>query len=76
MTIKYFGKIAELTNVATEQWPVSNKTVADFKDSLMDKYPQLANETINIAVNLRVESGDFRLNDSDEIAIMPPFAGG
>ncbi len=33
-------------------------------------------ENVSIAINRRIEKGDFALKDGDEIAFLPPITGG
>ena len=76
MTIKYFGKVAELTNRSQESWDCEGMTISEFENRLKEAYPELANDTIQIAVNLTIAKPDFLIKNTDEIAILPPFSGG
>ena len=76
MTIKYFGKIAEITNCIHENWDVSEMNIEEFKNRLIEKYPILDGGTMQIAVNLKIAEPNYLLKSEDEIAILPPFSGG
>lgn len=40
------------------------------------KFPFLEKASFAVAVNQIVVKGNTKLNDNDEIALLPPFAGG
>lgn len=40
------------------------------------KFPVLKKSSFAIAVNLTVVGGNIKLNDNDEVALLPPYAGG
>ena len=40
------------------------------------KYPFGNNTSYAIAVNQSVVKGNIKLNDNDEVALLPPYAGG
>lgn len=77
ITIKYFGEIAEATNCQEEQLSFSQNSLYELMQNLNKKY-KLDNHDIIVAINQeRVD--DFHaisLKNNDEIAILPPFAGG
>lgn len=76
MTVKYFGKIAETIGKNTEVWETNNLTIESFKELLLLKYPDLQGQTFKIAVNLKLEAEQETLQQTDELAILPPFSGG
>jgi molybdopterin converting factor small subunit len=41
-----------------------------------DDFPEIAHYNFRIAVNNEIVNEDPVLNDGDEVAYMPPFAGG
>jgi molybdopterin converting factor small subunit len=41
-----------------------------------DDYPGIENFTFKVAVNRILVDGEPLLKDGDELALMPPFAGG
>jgi molybdopterin synthase sulfur carrier subunit len=43
---------------------------------LLDKFPSLSNYRFQVAVNKERIKGNVLLSDNDEIALLPPFAGG
>jgi molybdopterin converting factor small subunit len=76
MTVKYFGKISEITRTEEEAWEMDEINISDFRDKLYQKYPELTNQTIKIAVNSKIQFADFLIASTDEVAILPPFSGG
>ncbi len=76
MTVKYFGKIAETVEKSIEVWSSKNNTVGAFKTELILRYPQLNIETLQIAVNLELAADVNVINERDEVAVLPQFAGG
>ena len=75
--VKYFGRIAELIGKTEENIEAENIiTIADFQDELIQKYNELTNEKFSIAVDMKIMDLTASMNDANEIAILPPFAGG
>jgi len=42
----------------------------------MDDFPSLSQYTFQFAVNKEKVNDNVSLNDHDEVALLPPFAGG
>lgn len=76
MTVKYFGKIAESIGKSDEVWVKTDISVGAFKIELTKVYPQLNAETLQVAVNLELASDNIVINEKDEVAVLPQFAGG
>ncbi|MEO8146332.1 MAG: MoaD/ThiS family protein [Bacteroidia bacterium] len=75
MKISLFGMLAD----AAKQSVIEIESVND-TDSLLNKVKEM-NSTFRdakfvIAVNKKVVSGNQVLNENDEVALLPPFAGG
>ena len=71
----FFGVIGEKTGLDE----LEMEEMADLnmlKDALGKKFPKLLGHTVLYAVNQTVVKGNIQLKEGDEIAIMPPFAGG
>ena len=65
--------VAQTKNIAIQD--VSQ--VGRLKEKLLQQYPKLATYTHHIAVNQEiVHEDDFVLKDGDEVALLPPYAGG
>lgn len=78
LKINYFGMIAEKTAVNKEELSLENKllTVEKLNNVLHGKYPALKTINYKIAVNQTLADASLLLNENDEIALLPPFAGG
>ncbi|WP_346883396.1 MoaD/ThiS family protein [uncultured Algibacter sp.] len=75
ITIKYFGQIAEVTQIREESFKFSGNLVSELLDALHLKYKDLKNKDFKVAQNQELVSGDVKLT-GDDIALLPPFAGG
>ena len=76
ITIKYFGVIEEVTGVAEESLSTDEAaSVAELKGFTRSKYKGIEELSFQLAVNQTLtDSGS--LKDGDEVAFLPPFAGG
>ena len=76
ITIKYFGAIEEVTGVAEEL--VSPDQIASLEaleNHVLSKYTGIKGLSFQLALNQTLtESGS--LKEGDEVAFLPPFAGG
>ncbi len=73
--VNYFGMLAEVTGRASEHLEISKISVAELKQSLFEKYPDLQQKDFRIAQNQELVS-DETLLTGQEIAVLPPFSGG
>ena len=75
--VKYFGMIAEATNCSEEKIALESQKLADLLEKLTIKY-KLDELPLNVAVNKNIvdKNSDYTITENDEIAILPPFAGG
>ncbi|MCF8462045.1 MAG: MoaD/ThiS family protein [Flavobacteriales bacterium] len=76
LNVKYFGMIAEWAGVTEQAIPFSGRTVCDLKTQLETEHSKLKGISYQVAVNQKIASVDEELNESNEIALLPPFAGG
>lgn len=76
LDIKYFGMIAEWVGTSENELEFSGSTVADLKSQLESSFSELKGISYQIAVNHTISTDDLMLNEHDELAILPPFAGG
>ena len=77
MTVKvlFFGILKDKTGAASAIVEGMHD-LNELKQHLDAKYPSITNQPYLIAVNQQITKGNLALNDQDEIAFMPPFAGG
>jgi len=71
----YFGSVTDITGIRLEKADVP-ATLNDLNAWLIDRYPGLSALTYRFSVNRQLINGDRQLADGDEIALLPPFAGG
>ncbi|MGY5351656.1 MoaD/ThiS family protein [Wenyingzhuangia sp. IMCC45533] len=78
VTVKYFGMVLEKTNTSSENigFPDTDTSISDIENLILEKYPTLSQLTYNIACNQKIASKDTLINQGDELAFLPPFAGG
>jgi len=75
--VKYFGMISEITKMDLELIEIAeNLLVSQLRSDLGKKYNRLLGTNFTVSVNHSIVDEAFRLNDHDEIALLPPFAGG
>lgn len=76
VTVKYFGMIAESAGRTEEVLDVNSGTsVLELKDQQVRKYQIQDPESVQLAVNQNLDN-KVELNEGDEVAFLPPFAGG
>ncbi len=80
--VKLFGMLKTLVSgVNTLEMPLSDGAVVkDLVDSLHAQYPELGElllqKKVVVSVNQEIAHWETGLVESDEIALLPPFAGG
>lgn len=76
LKLKYFGKLAEAAGLHEEDKDFeSAQTLAELKKLIFEEYQFDESETIQVAVNQQL-GANITLKEGDEIAFLPPFAGG
>ncbi|MCB7480161.1 MoaD/ThiS family protein [Christiangramia sediminis] len=76
LTLRYFGMIAEATGRTEEILNVSDQIkLYDLKDQQIKKYKIQDPEAVQLVVNQDLNTSTV-LKEGDEIAFLPPFAGG
>lgn len=77
ITVLTFGIATDITNSRTISVELDTPaTVATLKQKLIELYPRLGTlKSLAIAVNGAYATNDT-LNESDEVAIIPPVSGG
>ena len=78
ITVKYFGAIADFAGKSEELFSVSMESmdVHAIQHKVQKLYPEICSTPYSIAVNQSIERGNCAVNDGDELAFLPPFAGG
>jgi len=77
ITVKYFGVIAEITQKDQEVIKLQeDQKTQDLQKKLLGQYPNLKDSVFQIALNQQLTNSNKTLQHLDEIALLPPFAGG
>ena len=75
LTIKYFGVIAEITECHQEVLEFSKSSVEELLDLIFEKYPGIKTKEFQVAMHNEIAEKDAVIA-TNEIALLPPFAGG
>lgn len=76
ITIKYFGMLAEIAGKNEEILEVNEGiSVGELKTQQINTYQIADPESVQLAVNQDLNM-EIELNEGDEVAFLPPFAGG
>jgi molybdopterin converting factor subunit 1 len=76
INIKYFGMIAETTGKNEEILDVDEgMSTVELKDRQIKTYQIADPESVQLAVNHNLNT-EVELKEGDEVAFLPPFAGG
>jgi len=75
--VAYFGLIAEATQKRKERLEMpATPTVNALSNHLRACYPGLGKTTFQVAINQAIALPETVIQNGDEVAILPPFAGG
>jgi sulfur-carrier protein len=73
--VLFFGVLSEVTGTDYRHY-LEVKSINDLKHRILDEHPEIEHYNYRISLNNEILNSDSNLNDGDEIAFMPPFAGG
>ena len=76
MQVKYFGMIAEWAGTDESSLELKGASIEGLKAKLEHDIPLLRGITYQVAVNQSIALPETTLNENDEVALLPPFAGG
>lgn len=71
----FFGVLAEVTATNFKHY-LNVKSIGDLKLRIQDDFPEIVHYDFRISLNNEIIDSDLLLNEGDEVALMPPFAGG
>lgn len=75
--IRYFGQLAEIAEKSEEQFDFPDGTrLEDVFRKMHTHYPAMQAVSVSAAVNNESAEPEVELNDSDQVDLFPPFAGG
>lgn len=75
LKLKYFGMIAEAIGKSEEDFDLV-ENLDTLTVELEKKYQKIKDLNYKFAVNQTLTTINIALNENDEIALLPPFAGG
>jgi molybdopterin synthase sulfur carrier subunit len=73
--VLFFGVLVEVTG-SNLKFYSDAKSIATLKLMIQDEFPEMAHYNFCISLNNEIVNIDRDLKDGDEVALMPPFAGG
>jgi len=73
--VLFFGVLAEVTGTICRHYS-DVKTIGDLRIKLADDFPEIIHYDFRISLNNTILNTEPPLKDGDEIALLPPFAGG
>jgi molybdopterin converting factor small subunit len=75
ISVLFFGVLAEVTKTGFMHF--SNiRSFEDLKLRIEDEFPETVHYNYRIAINNEMISENPVIRDGDEVAFLPPFAGG
>jgi len=75
VNVLFFGVLAEVTGTNFKHYR-DVKSLGDLKLKIQDEFPEVVHYNFRISLNNEIIDNDTKLKDGDEVALMPPFAGG
>jgi molybdopterin converting factor small subunit len=73
--VLFFGVLSEVAGTSFKHYP-NVKTVNDLKLRILDDFPEITHYNYRFSVNNEITDKNLTLKTGDEVALMPPFAGG
>jgi molybdopterin synthase sulfur carrier subunit len=71
----FFGQVRDITG-STETELSNISSIPELKNKLFSQFPALKDSKFLISVNRKIADDKTSLCNGDEVAILPPFAGG
>jgi len=75
ITVLFFGVLSEVAGTGTRFYN-NIHSLGELKLKLADDYPDIVHYSFRISVNNEITDEDMPLRTGDEVALLPPFAGG
>jgi molybdopterin synthase sulfur carrier subunit len=73
--VLFFGVLSEVTGSDCRYYKDVGST-DDLRYRIMDEYPEIEHYNYRLSLNNEIVDSDILLTDSDEVALLPLFAGG
>ena len=73
--VLFFGVLTDVagTNIKTYR---DVKSIGDLKLRIQDDFPEVVHYNFRVSLNNVLLENEPELKDGDEVALLPPFAGG
>ncbi|MBA4323270.1 MAG: MoaD/ThiS family protein [Odoribacter sp.] len=73
--VLFFGVLSDVTGAGMRFYN-EVKSIEHLKLRVTDDYPEIIHYKFSVSLNNELVNGDAELNNNDEVAFLPPFAGG
>jgi len=73
--VLFFGVLTEITGTNCKHYQ-DIKSLGELKIRIQDDFPEIVHYNYLVSLNSEIINSDLIINDGDEVAFMPPFAGG
>jgi sulfur-carrier protein len=73
--VLFFGVLSEVAGTGVKHYR-DVKSIADLKIRISDDFPEITHYNFRVSVNSEITDDNLLLRAGDEVALMPPFAGG
>jgi sulfur-carrier protein len=73
--VLFFGILADITGTRCKHYR-DVKSLSDLKFKIYDDFPEVVHYNFRIFINSMINIYNTSLNNNDEVALIPPFAGG
>ena len=73
--VLFFGVLSELTGTGIKFYD-EVKSIEHLKQRVADDFPEIIHYKFKVSLNNELLNGDAQLKNNDEVAFLPPFAGG
>ena len=73
--VLFFGVLSEVAGTDCRHYS-DVKSVNDLRLRILDEIPEIEHYNYRISLNNEIINSDMSLKDNDEVALLPPFAGG
>ena len=73
--VLFFGVLAEVTLVNCKHYS-GVKSFEDLNGRIEEEFPEIVHYNFRFSLNNVLVENNPQLNDGDEVALLPPFAGG
>ena len=73
--VLFFGVLAEVSGTSFKHYR-DVKSIGDLKFRIQDDFPEIVHYNFRVSVNSEITDNNKLLKSGDEVALLPPFAGG